>query len=85
MIEEQLGRFMNGAPAWADRSGAFKIHFASAREAFNMVLAALDGHSGEPGLFRDYRLHPITAEAIAASVFKGPTAKKKPAGVLNVN
>jgi len=51
MIEEQLGRFMNGAPAWADRSGAFKIHFASAREAFNMFLAALDGHSGEPGLF----------------------------------
>jgi len=51
MIGEQLKRFTNGALEWTDRSGAFKIHFASAREAFNMVLAALDGHSGEPGLF----------------------------------
>jgi hypothetical protein len=34
----------------------FKVHFASAREAFNMVLAAIDGKKGEPGEYRDYHL-----------------------------
>jgi hypothetical protein len=35
------------------------LHFATAREAFNMVCAAIDGHEGDPGLSRDYRLKPI--------------------------
>jgi hypothetical protein len=35
------------------------LHFATAREAFNIVSAAIDGHEGNPGAFRDYRLKPI--------------------------
>jgi hypothetical protein len=42
-----------------ERTGAYKIYFASAREAANMVFAALDGRSGTPGEFRDYRLKTI--------------------------
>lgn len=32
------------------------LHFASAREMVNMVLAACDGREGNPGQYRDYRL-----------------------------
>ncbi|MEP6741365.1 MAG: hypothetical protein ABJB61_02620 [bacterium] len=53
---------MNEALELGARTGDFKIHFASAREAFNMVMAALDGHGGEPGLYRDYRLRQIMKE-----------------------
>lgn len=43
----------------ADRDGRFKIHFVTAREAFNIVMAAVDGRNGDPNLCRDYRLRPI--------------------------
>jgi hypothetical protein len=32
------------------------VRFVTAREMVNIALAACDGHSGEPGTFRDYRL-----------------------------
>jgi hypothetical protein len=48
---------------WADRDGRFKIHFATAREAFNIALAAVDGHGGDPGRYRNYRLRPIRQAA----------------------
>jgi len=31
------------------------LHFASAREMVNIILAACDGREGNPGLYRDYR------------------------------
>ena len=37
------------------------LHFVSAREMVNMVLAACDGREGSPGQYRDYRLKPATA------------------------
>jgi hypothetical protein len=43
----------------AERSRKFKLHFATAREAFNMIAAATEGYSGEPGLYRDYKLKQI--------------------------
>jgi hypothetical protein len=58
-IGEPARRFLQEALELADRDGRFKIHFATAREAFNIALAAVDGHSGEPGLYRNYRLRPI--------------------------
>ncbi|MBK7704645.1 MAG: hypothetical protein IPJ30_02415 [Acidobacteria bacterium] len=45
-----------------ERSGDYKVYFASAREAVNMVLAAVDGKSGSPGDHRDYRLKTIMNE-----------------------
>jgi hypothetical protein len=47
----------------AEQTGRFKIHFASAREAFNMVMAAVDGCAGNPNEYRDYRLRQIMKEA----------------------
>lgn len=43
----------------AERSQQFKIHFASAREAFNMTMAAVDGQQGNPGAYRDYHVRQI--------------------------
>jgi hypothetical protein len=58
-IGEPARRFLQETLELADRDGRFKIHFATAREAFNIALAAVDGRSGEPGLYRNYRLRPV--------------------------
>jgi hypothetical protein len=34
------------------------LHYVTAREAYNIVKAAEDGHSGDPGQYRDYRIPP---------------------------
>ena len=52
-------RFFSEIVERSEKSGSSKIHFASAREAFNMVLAAIDGKTGDPHKFRDYRLRSI--------------------------
>lgn len=38
--------------------GRHTVHFVTAREMTNMLLAACDGCDGDPGQFRDYRLRP---------------------------
>jgi hypothetical protein len=43
----------------SNRTGKFTVHFAVAREAYNILAAALDGHSGNPHHYRDYLLTPI--------------------------
>jgi hypothetical protein len=58
-IGEDAARFFGNVIESGERSGCYDIHFASAREAFNMVLAAADGRRGEPGEYRDYRLRSI--------------------------
>lgn len=35
--------------------GDYSLHFTTAREMVNIILAACDGKTGNPGLFRDYR------------------------------
>jgi hypothetical protein len=45
------------------------LHFVSAREMANIVLAACDGHEGNPGEYRDYRyklLRPAKPNPVAA-------------------
>ena len=38
----------------------YKLHYVTAREAYNMVKAAEDGLSGDPNQFRDYLIpHPL--------------------------
>jgi hypothetical protein len=68
MIGDQLKRFMTEVLELGDATGRFKIHFASAREVFNMVLAALAGEEGDPGQYRDYYLRQILKEAPRQSV-----------------
>jgi hypothetical protein len=62
MIGEQMKRFMGEVMELAERTSEFKVHFASAREAFNMVMAAAEGQAGNPHEFRDYRLRQIMSE-----------------------
>jgi hypothetical protein len=58
-IGENMRVFLNDVLEFADRTNEFKLHFASAREAFNIAAAAADGQEGNPNDYRDYRLLPI--------------------------
>jgi len=49
------------------------LHFVSAREMVNIILAACDGREGNPGQYRDYRLK------------KRPDAERRHAAAKNVN
>jgi hypothetical protein len=59
LVGDVMRRFLEEVLEYADKTGEFRLHFASAREAFNMVMAAVDGHGGEPGSYRDYKLREI--------------------------
>jgi hypothetical protein len=76
MIGAGLRRFMGDILDYSAKTGEFNVYFASAREAFNMVMAAADGHSGSPGDYRDYKLlqimklgsgKPSSSEALIAT------------------
>ena len=58
-IGSEVERFWQEVLELSARTGKFKVHFATAREAFNMVMAAIEGREGEPGQYRNYRLHLI--------------------------
>jgi len=62
MIGSELIGFMQQVFDLAERTEKFRIHFASAREAYNMVIAAVEGKSGDPNDFRDYSLREIMRE-----------------------
>jgi hypothetical protein len=62
MIGDEMKRFMTEILEQGEATGRFKIHFASAREVFNMVSAALAGEQGDPGQYRDYNLRQIMKE-----------------------
>lgn len=64
-IGEGARRFFSEIIESGERSGAYKVWFASAREAVNMVFAAVDGLPGEPGEYRDHRLRSILRESAA--------------------
>jgi hypothetical protein len=61
-IGEDARRFWSEALEESGRTGRYRIHFASAREAFNIGMAAVDGRAGDPHQYRDYRLRPIMSE-----------------------
>ncbi len=58
-IGERAKRFFSEIIDHGARSGNFDVHFASARETFNMIVAAIDGKNGRPGDYRDYKLRSI--------------------------
>ncbi|HEV7375801.1 MAG TPA: hypothetical protein VGN95_13860 [Pyrinomonadaceae bacterium] len=59
VIGDVMRRFLEETLELAERTGEFKLHFASARESFNIAMAAVDGLRGDPHLYRDYLLHSI--------------------------
>ncbi len=34
----------------------YRLHYVTAREAYNIIRAAEDGHAGDPGAYRDYKI-----------------------------
>jgi hypothetical protein len=67
MMGDELRRFMTEILELGAATGRFKVHFASAREVFNMIVAALEGKRGDPGQYRDYRLREIMKESAVSS------------------
>jgi hypothetical protein len=61
-IGDGLKRFFSEILEESGKSGKFSVHFASAREAFNMVSAAVDGKNGSPNEYRNYLLRTIMDE-----------------------
>jgi hypothetical protein len=55
-----LGKPLQDFLAAITADPAIAMHFVTAREMVNVILAACDGHGGNPGDYRDYRLRPIT-------------------------
>lgn len=58
-IGDDARRFFELIIENGQKTGDYEIHFASAREVANMILAAVDGRGGSPGRYRDYRLKLI--------------------------
>jgi hypothetical protein len=61
-IGEEARRFFTEVIENGEKTGDYSVHFATAREAFNMVSAAIDGKNGTPNDFRNYRLKAIMDE-----------------------
>ena len=58
-IGDKAAAFFSELVEQGDRTGAYKVHFASARETFNMISAAVERRSGDPDQYRDHLLRPI--------------------------
>jgi hypothetical protein len=73
MLGEPIQRFLQELLGQPQRKEKYRVHFVTAREMVNVILAACDGHSGDPGQYRDYRLRLITAcseKNLATSAFR---------------
>lgn len=76
-IGDRAQKFFSEIIENGEKTGDYKVHFATAREAFNMILAAVDGREGTPNDFRNYRLKTIMNEQeTAVEVRKQVTANK---------
>jgi|SRR5271165_734323 len=73
VVGEPMRRFLEelvqGAP---DRKQT--LHFTSAREMVNIILAACDGREGNPGLYRDYRFKRFRDASRTGGVTAQPAA-----------
>lgn len=58
-IGEAAERFFSDIIDHGLGAGNYSVHFTSAREMFNMVMAAVDGKQGSPGQYRNYKLRQI--------------------------
>jgi hypothetical protein len=60
LLGEPVRRFLDRLVGGLDDGIRYRLHFATAREAVNMILAAVEGQAGDPGQFRDYRFVPLS-------------------------
>ena len=57
MLGAGMREFLERLTGEGKKDGAFTAHFVTAREMVNIALAACDGREGNPGDYRNYRLH----------------------------
>jgi hypothetical protein len=50
-LHGELARRYNDGRRWI-------LHYVTAREMYNIAIAAMDGRTGDPGMYRDYQLPP---------------------------
>jgi len=82
MMGDELKRFMTEILELGNATGHFKVHFASAREVFNIILAALAGEESDPGNYRDYCLRPNwKQEQFSVAHAGGQAGEMVPAGL----
>lgn len=55
------GRALHAALRARCARDGLQLHYVTAREMFNVAIAAIDGRAGDPGRFRDYALPPPPA------------------------
>ena len=65
MLGSQIQGFLKDLTEEARTSGKYKLHFTTAREMTNIILAACDEMDGNPGEYRDYRLRLIKPARVA--------------------
>ncbi|MCX8089768.1 MAG: hypothetical protein N3I86_02375 [Verrucomicrobiae bacterium] len=58
LLGEPMCRFWEHALTHYNDGRRFRLHFVTAREMVNILHAAEDGHTGNPGHFRNYRFEP---------------------------
>ena len=51
-------RALHGTLGAMQASGAWRLHYVTAREMYNVARAALDGHGGDPSGYLDYAIAP---------------------------
>jgi hypothetical protein len=66
VLGEPMRKFLGELVGGAQQRGE-TIHFASAREMVNIILAACDGREGNPGDYRDYCLTRVRKNRSASS------------------
>lgn len=59
MLGLPMRRFLRDLVEGARDGQEYRVHFVTAREMVNIILAACDGRDGSPGDYRDYRLRPV--------------------------
>jgi hypothetical protein len=67
-----MAAFHRGAQAEFDDGKRFRLHYVTAREMANIIHAAEDGRTGDPGQYRDYVLAPPPIAGNRATGPRGP-------------
>jgi hypothetical protein len=65
-IGEPVRRFMARVLELSEQGEDFKVHFATAREVFNIITAGIADETGAPGQYRDYQLQLIMRDIVSA-------------------
>ncbi len=63
-LSEAMDSMLTAAEQKYRDSSRYRLHYMTAREAYNVVKAAEDGHTGNPNDYRDYILKPYLYQPV---------------------